>query len=253
MLLGYSSASMGMLGRFDEAIILYEKGVGVASELKDLLALGLLDGCYGTMQVFKGDGKVAIEYLQKNVGFYEEVQTPGLMSVLYLNLGKAYCLSGDLEMARNCLNKGLQFHSVFGASFHLGQFHGLSSMISLGVGDLKNAQNYAEESLRISQKIHQRWGEGTAWILLGRILGKAVKSQVDKAEECMLQGIEILRKLKLKPLYAEGYHFLGVLYADTGRQDVALENLQKAEGMFREMGMDYWLAKTQKVLEGTQT
>jgi hypothetical protein len=28
----------------------------------------------------------------------------------------------------------------------------------------------------------------------------------------------------------------------------SLENLKRAEGMFQEMGMDYWLAKTQEVL-----
>ena len=33
---------------------------------------------------------------------------------------------------------------------------------------------------------------------------------------------------------------------------IALETLKKAQEMFREMGMDYWLAKTQSVLERLQ-
>ncbi len=37
-------------------------------------------------------------------------------------------------------------------------------------------------------------------------------------------------------------------HADMGQDDKALETLKKAEGMFREMGMDYWLAKAQEVL-----
>ena len=75
------------------------------------------------------------------------------------------------------------------------------------------------------------------------------KSQVDKAEECILQAINILDELKLEPLYAQGYYYLGELYAHMGQKDKALETLKKAERMFREMGMDYWLAKTQDVLE----
>ena len=47
---------------------------------------------------------------------------------------------------------------------------------------------------------------------------------------------------------SQGYLFLGELYADTGERDKALENLNKAEAMFQEMGMDYWLRKTQEVL-----
>jgi hypothetical protein len=42
---------------------------------------------------------------------------------------------------------------------------------------------------------------------------------------------------------------LGELYANRGDEDKALENVKKAEDMFQEMGMDYWLDKTQEVLE----
>ncbi len=52
----------------------------------------------------------------------------------------------------------------------------------------------------------------------------------------------------MKPFSAWGYHYLCEFYADTGQKDKALETLKKAEGMFREMGMDYWLTKTQEVL-----
>jgi hypothetical protein len=39
------------------------------------------------------------------------------------------------------------------------------------------------------------------------------------------------------------------MYADTGQKDKALETLRTADKLFQEMGMDYWLAKTQEVLE----
>ena len=37
-----------------------------------------------------------------------------------------------------------------------------------------------------------------------------------------------------------------------GHKDDALETLTKAQEMFREMGMDYWLRRTQEVLERVQ-
>ena len=37
-----------------------------------------------------------------------------------------------------------------------------------------------------------------------------------------------------------------------GQREKALENLKKAKGMFQEMGMDYWLRRTQEVLERVQ-
>ena len=60
-------------------------------------------------------------------------------------------------------------------------------------------------------------------------------------------------ELKLRPYYARGYQYLGELYAHTGQREKALENLQKAEAMYEEMGMDYWLRKTQSALAKLQS
>ena len=72
--------------------------------------------------------------------------------------------------------------------------------------------------------------------------------QTHKAEASILKGIEVLQGLKLRPYYAQGYLWLGELYLNTGENEKAMENLKKAEGMFREMGVDYWLARTEDVL-----
>jgi hypothetical protein len=52
----------------------------------------------------------------------------------------------------------------------------------------------------------------------------------------------------MKPWYGWGYFYLGELYVHAGQKEKALENLRKGEAMFQEMGMDYWLAETRKVL-----
>jgi tetratricopeptide (TPR) repeat protein len=85
-------------------------------------------------------------------------------------------------------------------------------------------------------------------MLLGRILAKSNPSQIDKAEESILKGISIFEELRIKAFSSHGYLYLGEVYADAGQKDKAIKNLKKSEGMFKEMGMDYWLAKTQEVL-----
>ena len=57
-----------------------------------------------------------------------------------------------------------------------------------------------------------------------------------------------MEELKAKPYYAQGHLFLGELYANAGRKEQALENLKKAETMFREMGMDFWVDQTRTLL-----
>ena len=85
-------------------------------------------------------------------------------------------------------------------------------------------------------------------IWLGEILGRMELPQIDKSEECILKGMEIFHKLQIKPYYFIGHLFLGELYLDAVEKEMAIKNLKKAEEMFQEMGMDYWLARTQEVL-----
>ena len=80
-------------------------------------------------------------------------------------------------------------------------------------------------------------------------MAKTDHLKVHKAEESILEGIKILEEIKSKPHYSSGYLYLGELYANTDRKEEALVNLKKAEGMFKEMEMDYWLARTKEVLE----
>lgn len=39
-----------------------------------------------------------------------------------------------------------------------------------------------------------------------------------------------------------------VVYAESGRPEEALEPLKKAEAMFQEIGMEYWLGRTREML-----
>ena len=52
----------------------------------------------------------------------------------------------------------------------------------------------------------------------------------------------------MKPFYSLGYLYLCELYLDAGKKEMAVDNLEKAERMFREMGMDYWLSRAQELL-----
>jgi len=79
--------------------------------------------------------------------------------------------------------------------------------------------------------------------------GKKDPPEFNKAEKNILKEIQILIEGELKPLSSQGYLYLGNLYNDMGRKEEALEHLKKAEGMFQEMGMEYWLNRTKKVFK----
>lgn len=77
---------------------------------------------------------------------------------------------------------------------------------------------------------------------------KTDPGQIEVAEGHIRQGISQLEEVGMLPSSGAGYSWLGEVYAESGRLEEALENLKKAETLFREMGMDYWLAKAQEAL-----
>jgi tetratricopeptide (TPR) repeat protein len=248
LLLAQKSTCTWRMGNFEEGKALFDKGHDFALKIKDLFSLGLLELHHGWGFNLKGDAKTAIEHFQNCFRYCEEGQIVSYVHVAQLGLGWAFWLMEELETARKHMEQGLKIQIDTGVDYDSGFFYAMAGMVDLDSGDLKKARQRAEEALKIAQKNHQH-GEGTVWILLGRIFGKADQPQVDKAEESYLQGIKILEELKIKAYYASGYYYLGELYTDTGQKDKALETLKTAESLFRGMGMDYWLAKTQEVLE----
>jgi len=237
-----------MLGNFEKAKALLEKGLDFGLKIKDIRSLAVLELQSGFARNFMGEAKDAIAHL-KNCIKYCEQGFFYLFGITWVNMGWSHFLLGDLKTAREFTQKGLKFHSGAENQADMGFFYWILGMIDLDSSELGNAQNHAEKALKLCQQMHQKWIEGLVWILLGRISGKRGKPKPKKGEEFILQGIKILDELKLKALYAPGYHYLGELYTDTGQKDKALETLKKAEKMFQEMEMDYWLTKTNEVLD----
>ena len=125
-----------------------------------------------------------------------------------------------------------------------------AGVIHLELDDLKNARTFAQEALKLSEKNNEKAAQGRTLISLGKILGQEEPPQIHTVVECIAKGMEILQDLKAKALYSTGYLYLGELYLNAGKKEKATKNLKKAENMFKEMGMGYWLDKTQEVVKG---
>ena len=84
---------------------------------------------------------------------------------------------------------------------------------------------------------------------LGRLIIEEDPSQIVLAEDTILQGLKMVEDLQLRPFQAHGHFLLGETYAIAGQREKALASLNKAREMCQEMGLDYFLARTEKALE----
>ena len=119
-------------------------------------------------------------------------------------------------------------------------------------GDLERARTQAELALQFALQNNERHIIGMSRIWLGMAISRIDPTQIESAEQQILQGIRLLEDLGLPPFFGTGYMLLGEVYAASGRPKEALEHLKKAEALFEQMGMNYWLGKTREVLTRIQ-
>jgi tetratricopeptide (TPR) repeat protein len=248
MLCSNCGQAMYSLGAFDKAKSFLEKALENAAKMNDLIALGHTETVYGHYYRARGDWESSREYFEKGIKHGEEAKFAILSAMSWSGLGYACAGLGDPEVGKRHAEKGLKIHRDSGFEMFLSEAHFVLGSIHLGLGDLKNARNHGEEALRFSQKNNEKAIEAFSWILLGTTLGKTEPLEINKAVECILKGIEIYKELKIKAYYPLGHLYLGQLYLDAGKNKKALVNLKKAEEMYQEMGMDYWVGKAQEIL-----
>ncbi len=248
LLCAYYALSLAMLGNFEKATEYLKKGLHAASSINHLASLGVLEAMFGLMFSIKGDGTNSIKHFQNSIRYFEDSKTVLIFAVTWSGLGSGYYYLGELEAARKHISRGIELTNRGGSEWWKSFHYFYLSKIHFDLGDQKSSRSAIEEALRISQNNSEKHFEGASWAFLGRIVGKADLSQSDTAAKYILKGIKILDEMKIKSWCAEGYLYLGELYASTGNKENALNNLRKAESIFQEIGIDYYLSKTQEIL-----
>jgi predicted ATPase len=246
----YMGFGSGWLGHFKQGETFCEKGLQFALQLGEPRSIAYVELYYGQFLNTKGAWEIALEHWKNCIKYSEKINWLLALALAWLRLGEAVTHLGDPHTGLEYIQKGLKIQSSTEIKTQLAWYYCELGNSHLALGDLKNALDCVTNAYKLAYDNNEKLWQAYSSVLLGRILVKSDLSQIDKAEESILKGINIFEELRIKCFYPLGYLFLGEIYADTGQKDKARENLKKAERMFKEMGMDYWLVKTQAALKG---
>jgi len=247
----WNGTALNFLGRFEEAATMLEKGIRNARELNDWWEIGNGEFHYSTLLFFRGDGDGTIAHARESLLSFERAEIGIMRGLSCSMLGLGYYLRGEYETARTHAEKGLSIQKELGMNRITSYCSWFLSLILWAAGDLAHAREHAEETLKAAKERKQKNIEGMASMVLGGITGKFEPTNIDEALQDIQRGIMVCEELRLKPLTAMGYLFLGELSAEAGRREEALESLKKAERLYLEMEVtpeSCWLKRTQEAL-----
>jgi tetratricopeptide (TPR) repeat protein len=240
--------SLMALGKIEMGENLCKKAISFACEVGHLFSIGVAEMFYGMSATWIGRGEKAVEHLQRSIENFEKSQGTLFLPPMWSKLGLAYYFIGNIPKALEYLEKGLKMQVANGLPFWLSFSHVGLSIVHLELNDLTKALSHAEEAINYARKNKERHWEALSLLQLGMVGWKSQKIKIDEAEQHIRQGIRLVNELGMKPFEMVGYLYLGELFTYANEREKALEILKRAEKAFQEMGMDYWLSRTQKVL-----
>jgi tetratricopeptide (TPR) repeat protein len=248
-LLAFLGWAKAMLGDPDEGERLCQKGISVAAEVRSQYSLAAAHVFFATVSAYRGKPEDILHHAREAERIGEEAQMPAYIGAGWMLEGLAYYYQGAFAAAKECAEKAISNMLEHRMLAVLSGAYALSGAVSHMLGSLPAAKRSLEQALKVAQENNQKHYEGQARIFLGRLIIDEDTSQIAVAERTILDGLKMLEDLQIKPLQAMGHLNLGESYAIAGQTEKALASLKKAQQMCQEMGMDYYLDRTEKALE----
>jgi DNA-binding SARP family transcriptional activator len=236
------------LGTFPEAICEAEEAVRIAetagqtyTRLQAYFGLGLV-------RVRNGDIDSATQVLEHGRVLCRSIDAPLQFHLNAASLGYAYALSGRAADGLPLLNDAVQHVTRTG-----GLFAQVRLLVWLGeayllAGRIDDATTTATEALNLCRARGERGREAYALRLLGKVTVARDPVDVQTADDYYRQGMELARKLGMRPLMADCHLDLGILYKQAGKRDHARSEIAAAIDLYRAMRMASWLRRAEAAL-----
>ena len=105
-----------------------------------------------------------------------------------------------------------------------------------------------QRALQLARELGQRGDEARTLYLLGNIHGYGASANANQARDSYQQALALAHELGMRPLQAQCHFALAELARKAGEGRSAQEQFGTAVSMFREMGMQFPLEKTEAAL-----
>jgi class 3 adenylate cyclase/tetratricopeptide (TPR) repeat protein len=236
------------LGSFAEGIGRGEEALRIAHAREDNLSLMFADLGVGQLYVVQGDLMRAIPRLERGLAICRACDFPSWFPWLASRVGAAYTLAGRVTEALPLLEQSVEQAASMGWKADASPLAARLSEAYLAAGRAQDASAMAARALDLAVEQKGRGHQAWALRLCGEIASRRDLPDLDEAEGHYLQALALADEIGIRPLVAHCHRGLGSLYRRANDRVKTQEQLARATEMYREMGMSFWLEKTEAAL-----
>ena len=237
---------LSQLGQFDEAIEHAEAAVRIAEAADHPLTLFPALFSLGLAYLRRGDLPRATPVLERCLDLSRTSQFVNRIPLVAAAVGAAYALADRAEEALRLVAGAVEEFSRRPDPIRAALIPLSAGMACLSARRIDEARSHAREALAFSRRLGARGDEAHALRLAGDV---AAAGGAEDADGYYREALALAGQLGMRPLVTHCHLGLGTLAGRTGDGGKAREHLTTAAATYREMGMDFWLAKAEAALD----
>ncbi len=229
------ASSVWRLGEHEEALKIAENALKATERMpfgsrnekkaKSIMMAGIYT-TIGNIYLDLADKEKAVDYCNKAIDIYEELEMLGRAGGVYNNLARVYEDFGDFEQASKYYKKGVDLCKESGNIFMEGwtRFNLASVYAELGKPEL--AIEECDKSMRIMSSFNNRLGKSRVECMRGKAY--KVMKEFEKATEHFERSLKLLRGIQAVDYIEITLYEFARMYADKGEREKAIEKLKEA-------------------------
>jgi class 3 adenylate cyclase/tetratricopeptide (TPR) repeat protein len=242
----YAGWVLAQLGDFDVGFRYVERGLQLAREIQNPFVEAGAWFFRGVVRFLRGEWHEAITDFEEARRIGERT---GDMFRVYMTKiweGPARIRVGAPSRGRILLEEGSALSAQIGTKMQASHVKANLAASLIALGEFDGVPGLCEEAIRLAEETQDIWGKALAYRTLAEAYSILHPADPQKAEHAILEAIRLLQEISGKPDLARTYVSYGRLLKSRGEREKAKEQLVKAIGMFREMGMVWDLERAEQ-------
>jgi len=221
------------LGRFDTAVLVYNKGIALANQLNNLSRLSNLYKSYARLKAQLWQNDEALAFIKKSESL-SNTKNPYSLIDLYYVYARVYMNLNDYKKSEEYIDKLCNAVDTLDDNFHKSICDLLWAELYFTRGNYSQALTRSFNALEITKVYAYHLLRAQIYLKTGEIYTEL--SEYDLAMSFYLRALAITEKSGMNPLTAQIFAEIAWIYKDQKNYVLALEYLHKSQIIRQRIG-----------------